>query len=149
MLIPKSGRIGAMLSAVTMLIGIGLLLPPAASFDEFRVALPVPVAAGDQHSLVLKEDGTVNAWGWNYYGQLGDGTRTYTFSGDSVVRTPVQVIGLPSLIINYFNEYGRPYTNEEYGFWYNRDERQWYQGTKSTGQIIPIALPPWKEQNAP
>jgi alpha-tubulin suppressor-like RCC1 family protein len=107
------------------------------------------IAAGGEHSLALKEDGTVMAWGWNYYGQLGDGARTYTFSGDSVVRTPVQVIGLPSLIFNYYNEHGQPYTNEEHGFWYNRDEQQWYQGTKSTGQIISIALPPWKERNTP
>ncbi|MGB9849149.1 MAG: Ig-like domain-containing protein, partial [Moorellaceae bacterium] len=32
------------------------------------------IAGGDNHSLAVKSDGTVWAWGWNYYGQLGDGT---------------------------------------------------------------------------
>ena len=36
----------------------------------------VAIAAGSNHSLALKSDGTVWAWGWNYYGQLGDGTTT-------------------------------------------------------------------------
>ena len=44
------------------------------------------VAAGGGHSLALKKDGTVWAWGRNEYGQLGDGTRT-----DS--PRPVQVKG--------------------------------------------------------
>jgi alpha-tubulin suppressor-like RCC1 family protein len=34
------------------------------------------VAAGIDHSLALKDDGTVWAWGSNQYGQLGDGTGT-------------------------------------------------------------------------
>jgi alpha-tubulin suppressor-like RCC1 family protein len=33
------------------------------------------IAAGRQHSLALLKDGTVRAWGFNEYGQLGDGTR--------------------------------------------------------------------------
>ena len=32
--------------------------------------------AGYYHSLAVKSDGTVWAWGYNYYGQLGDGTTT-------------------------------------------------------------------------
>jgi alpha-tubulin suppressor-like RCC1 family protein len=32
------------------------------------------IAAGSSHSLALKEDGTVWAWGYNFDGQLGDGT---------------------------------------------------------------------------
>ena len=34
----------------------------------------VAVAAGNSHSLALKADGTVLAWGYNGYGQLGDRT---------------------------------------------------------------------------
>ena len=33
------------------------------------------IAAGSSHSLALKEDGTVWAWGYNSDGQLGDGTK--------------------------------------------------------------------------
>jgi Regulator of chromosome condensation (RCC1) repeat len=32
------------------------------------------IAAGTEHSLALKSDGTVWAWGGNLYGRLGDGT---------------------------------------------------------------------------
>lgn len=48
-------------------------------FDSSSVGLTnvKKVAAGYYHSLALKEDGTVWAWGRNDYGQLGDGTITY------------------------------------------------------------------------
>ena len=36
----------------------------------------VAVAAGDKHSLAVKSDGTLWAWGENYWAQLGDGTTT-------------------------------------------------------------------------
>jgi len=45
------------------------------------------LAVGFEHSLALKSDGTVWAWGFNSFGQLGNGTFT-----DS--DTPVQVLGL-------------------------------------------------------
>jgi hypothetical protein len=34
------------------------------------------VSAGEDHSLAIATDGSLYAWGWNYYGQLGDGTTT-------------------------------------------------------------------------
>jgi alpha-tubulin suppressor-like RCC1 family protein len=34
------------------------------------------IAAGSSHSLALKEDGTVRAWGYNFFGQLGNGSAT-------------------------------------------------------------------------
>jgi alpha-tubulin suppressor-like RCC1 family protein len=43
------------------------------------------IAAGMWHALALKKDGTVWAWGRNYYGALGDGTETGR-------PTPVRVI---------------------------------------------------------
>ncbi|WP_259465324.1 InlB B-repeat-containing protein [Bifidobacterium sp. wkB344] len=36
----------------------------------------VQVGAGWQHSLALSSDGNAYAWGYNNYGQLGDGTKT-------------------------------------------------------------------------
>lgn len=34
------------------------------------------ISAGERHTIVIKTDGSLWAWGDNYYGQLGDGTTT-------------------------------------------------------------------------
>src|SRR5204863_462718 len=53
------------------------------------------VAAGFAHSMALKSDGTVWAWGFNHYGQLGPGAG----SGSSNANpTPQQVSGLSGVI---------------------------------------------------
>ncbi|KUN25922.1 hypothetical protein AQJ23_16155 [Streptomyces antibioticus] len=44
------------------------------SLDEFERETVVAIAAGLNHSLALREDGTVCAWGYNINGQLDDGT---------------------------------------------------------------------------
>ena len=49
------------------------------------------ISGGASHSLSLKSDGTVWAWGKNDYGQLGDGTTTQR-------STPVQVSSLSGVI---------------------------------------------------
>ncbi|WP_127533231.1 RCC1 domain-containing protein [Paenibacillus kobensis] len=51
----------------------------------------IAVAAGDDHSLALRKDGTVWGWGGNEQGQLGDGSRTNQ-------TKPVQVKGLPAIV---------------------------------------------------
>jgi alpha-tubulin suppressor-like RCC1 family protein len=48
------------------------------------------IAAGLRHTVARKDDGTLWAWGGNWYGQLGDGTVTRTGS-DGKPPTPVQV----------------------------------------------------------
>lgn len=45
---------------------------------------------GYRHTCAAKNDGTAWCWGWNYYGQLGDGTTENR-------NTPVQVNGLADI----------------------------------------------------
>jgi alpha-tubulin suppressor-like RCC1 family protein len=49
----------------------------------------VAVAASSIHSLALKSDDTLWAWGYNGYGQLGDGTTS------PARRTTPQLVNLP------------------------------------------------------
>ena len=48
------------------------------------------LAGGQSHTLILKSDGTVWSMGYNYYGELGDGSNTQR-------AYPVQVSGLSDL----------------------------------------------------
>jgi|GEM_PF-4423759 len=52
----------------------------------------ISIAAGNNHVLALKNDGTVFAWGKNNVGQIGDGTSGQDISGWVLKRViPVQV----------------------------------------------------------
>jgi len=50
----------------------------------------VDIAVGSSHNLALKSDGTVWAWGWNNYGQLGVGNTT-DYSSPHKVHGPDNV----------------------------------------------------------
>src|ERR1035441_1849035 len=68
-----------------------VLLALSSALSQAAAAVPF-VAAGANHSLFLKSDGTMWAWGSNQYGQLGDGTTTNRSS-------PVQVSGLTGVVM--------------------------------------------------
>ncbi len=65
----------------------------------------IAIAAGDSHSLALKKDGTIWAWGSNRFGELGIGDNTGPDQCSDVVfggahpcsLTPVQVLGLSNV----------------------------------------------------
>jgi alpha-tubulin suppressor-like RCC1 family protein len=76
--------------------GFGQLGNATAGVDSL-IAVPVnglgevtQVAAGGNHALALLRNGTVMAWGYNAFGQLGDGKTGYENSSD----VPVPVSGL-------------------------------------------------------
>jgi uncharacterized repeat protein (TIGR02543 family) len=50
------------------------------------------VAAGDNHSLILKTDGSLWATGYNGFGQLGDGTTTTRTSPVRILSSGVQTV---------------------------------------------------------
>jgi alpha-tubulin suppressor-like RCC1 family protein len=50
------------------------------------------IAAGYIHNLAVRADGSVVTWGWNAYGQLGDGTLSNRW-------TPVVVPGATTALV--------------------------------------------------
>jgi len=54
-----------------------------------RIANAQTISAGAAHSFFICSDSTVSSWGYNTYGQLGDGTLSSTFA-----NPPVQVSSL-------------------------------------------------------
>jgi alpha-tubulin suppressor-like RCC1 family protein len=63
----------------------------AATYSLSGSLTAAAVAAGTAHTLLLKPDGTLYAWGGNSQGQLGDGTTTFRWS-------PTQVVTLTGVV---------------------------------------------------
>jgi len=82
-------------------IGFGMQLVPAQVFDEagtgfFETAKGV--AAGQLHSVLIDQDGTVRAVGCNFYGALGDNTVTSTGFPVEVLRSATPGDLLPDCV---------------------------------------------------
>ncbi|MBG9944541.1 regulator [Brevibacillus formosus] len=80
----------------------------------------VSSTAGNQHSLILKSDGTVWAWGVNNYGQLGDGTTVQK-------NVPVQVKGITNI--------SRIAAGENHSLVLRSDGTVWSWGYNAYGQL--------------
>ncbi len=77
------------------LLGDGTTITKNSYIEVSGIINPIQVAYNvfltDGHAAVACADGTVRTFGYNYYGQLGDGTTTQRSS-------PVQVIGITNAI---------------------------------------------------
>ena len=79
--------LSALLAIVLVIAMLATGLPPMMRTPVEAVGGIIhAIAAGNSHSLALKSDGTVWAWGYNEFGQLGDGT-------DNDSSHPIQVLG--------------------------------------------------------
>lgn len=83
----------------------------------------IEIAAGGSHFAVLKDNGEIWSWGWNQFGQLGDGTTT-----DSAVPRLAKYTALPRsgsdpgihIYAGENNTYAESYSSI-YGWGYNAD----------------------------
>ena len=72
------------LIAMVATLGVSVSLVPLAGPAVAAPALTSTTASVKVAAMSALDTGTVGAWGWNSYGELGDGTTT-----DSMVRVPV------------------------------------------------------------
>ena len=84
--------------ALVVAILVAMVVLPSASSEQAAAQTTRPgqkfIGAGNTHSLALKKDGTVWAWGNNGYGQLGNGV----FLPGLSQYTPVQAKGLTGIV---------------------------------------------------
>ncbi len=78
------------------------------------------IAAGDCGTIVLKSDGTVWTWGYNYYGGLGNGTTVNS-------SLPVQVSGLSNVVAVAFGV--------DFALALKSDGTVWAWGVNDSGQL--------------
>jgi len=105
----------------------------------------IAIAAGNGHSLALKNDGTIWAWGFNYYGQLGVSTNAGTFYGSSNgILLPVQVQGLPggavTAIAGGSGNHSLALINGTVYAWGWNNYGQLGTGTASTYSYVPVLV---------
>ena len=56
------------------------------------------IAGGERHNVALDTDGNVWTWGWNYFGQLGNGTTCTSMNApDCMGTTPTMIAGFTSI----------------------------------------------------
>ncbi len=98
----NSGQLGVSIAGLTTATFAGTTFH--ASLTPMKItsiSSLVSVSVGMNHTIALKSDGTVWAWGDNYYGQLGTSTNIGTYNANPA---PTQVSGLSSIIaISTFN----------------------------------------------
>ena len=95
-------------------------LHPSPNPTLFDSNIWTDIDAGVNHFLALKSDGTIWSWGWNAYGQLGDGTNVDRL-------TPVQ-IGTDSNWLSIFAIHIR-------SFAIKADGTLWAWGHNASGQL--------------
>jgi alpha-tubulin suppressor-like RCC1 family protein len=81
--VPTCGWRGVVV--VALLVGGSITVPERAHAAPAEVR--TTIAGGASHSLMVKDDGTVWAWGGNYRGQLGPGVLQFEWPS-----TPVEVM---------------------------------------------------------
>ena len=103
----------------------------------------IDIAAGNDHTLVLKADGTVWATGLNNYGQLGNGTteNTNTFQQVKLNENGDYLENIVSIAAGYTASYAVTAEGEVYG-WGRNDDGELGIGSKSSeiNELYPVKM---------
>ena len=119
--VKDAGTTGASITGNTMTASTtGTVIITAKIMDPAGVQM---VVTGSNYTVVLKTDGTLWAWGYNYYGQLGDGTNG---SGTNK-NTPVQV--------GTANDWISVTAGDHHTLAIKTDGTLWAWGANSNGQL--------------
>jgi YD repeat-containing protein len=78
-----------------ILLLMSTLFPTTTIFASPGTSYSSVIAGGREHTIALKNDGTVWTWGYNGSGQLGDGTALDNSASRSA---PIQVSGLSGVV---------------------------------------------------
>ncbi|GGH23613.1 stalk domain-containing protein [Paenibacillus segetis] len=84
-------RIGKLLITILVVGSCALISGEGVFAATSTVPVPVNVAGGDGHGIAAWSDGTVTGWGYNKYGQVGDGTSIHQF-------VPKRIDGLANIV---------------------------------------------------
>lgn len=113
-----------------------------AAFDVQTNAIPLRIGigytdilAGAHHSLALKTDGTLWSWGWNGYGQVGDGS-LISRASPVLVKTGVAKLLSASISTLVLGQDGRAYA-----WGYNGEPRRNYNVLLAGRDQYAVTLP--------
>ena len=86
----------------------------------------IEIAAGSNHNLALAKDGTVWSWGYNYHGQLGNGTKANSSLPVKVKigDGSVDLTGVVSIAAGYYSSFA-----------VRKDGTVWAWGYNNAGQL--------------
>lgn len=87
------GRVSCWGSNSSGQLGVGMWSPGDRSIPSAPISLQgsgraKAITAGGSHTCALHTDGTIACWGYNLYGQLGDGGNTNQFATHDIIGLP-------------------------------------------------------------
>jgi len=99
------------------------------------------IAAGAHHNLVQCTDGGLAAWGWNYYGNLGDGSYTQRNAPVTVITggTPLSGKTVVSIAAGYLHNLALC-SDGTLAIWGNNANAQLGNGSTSGSATVPTAI---------
>ena len=96
----------------------------------------VAVSAGENHSLAVKSDGTVWAWGYNNYGQLGNG---YPSSSSNIPLRVSELTGAVAISAGYAHSLALKSDGTVWAWGFN-GVGELGNGTTNTSSNVPVQV---------